>query len=226
MQHDAHQIEARNTFIDLRMRTCSTCQSLPCVGVHAPGQFAVARCASASVASLHAHCEQQLLFTCCDAPCRTCDAKITLLEAGRELDKVWLHVDMDAFYARCAQIVEIGMHIWATMCASSSSNSLRKARSCRLRFCCDMHSSWCWCWCGCLCAVFFSVEELDQPGLKDKPMAVGGMGMICTANYLARQFGVRSAMPGFIARKLCPQVCRRTWPLEQLCRAAAALSIG
>lgn len=31
---------------------------------------------------------------------RTCDAKISLLEAGRELDKVWLHVDMDAFYAR------------------------------------------------------------------------------------------------------------------------------
>jgi nucleotidyltransferase/DNA polymerase involved in DNA repair len=53
----------------------------------------------------------------------------------------------------------------------------------------------------------YSVEELDRPGLKDKPMAVGGMGMICTANYLARQFGVRSAMPGFIAKKLCPQVC-------------------
>jgi nucleotidyltransferase/DNA polymerase involved in DNA repair len=52
----------------------------------------------------------------------------------------------------------------------------------------------------------FSVEERDQPALKDKPMAVGGMGMICTANYVARKFGVRSAMPGFIAKKLCPQV--------------------
>lgn len=39
---------------------------------------------------------------------------------------------------------------------------------------------------------------------KSKPMAVGGIGMCCTANYAARKFGVRSAMPGFIARKLCP----------------------
>lgn len=35
-------------------------------------------------------------------------------------------------------------------------------------------------------------------------MAVGGIGMCCTANYAARKFGVRSAMPGFIARRLCP----------------------
>lgn len=62
--------------------------------------------------------------------------------------------------------------------------------------------------CACICALCtcVSVEELDQPALKDKPMAVGGMGMICTANYAARKFGVRSAMPGFIAKKLCPQV--------------------
>jgi DNA polymerase kappa len=33
-----------------------------------------------------------------------------------------------------------------------------------------------------------------------------GMGMICTANYIARAFGVRSAMPGFIAKKLCPSL--------------------
>lgn len=39
---------------------------------------------------------------------------------------------------------------------------------------------------------------------KSKPMAVGGIGMCCTANYAARKYGVRSAMPGFIARKLCP----------------------
>lgn len=37
-------------------------------------------------------------------------------------------------------------------------------------------------------------------------MAVGGIGMISTANYPARRFGVRSAMPGFIARVLCPQL--------------------
>jgi DNA polymerase kappa len=35
---------------------------------------------------------------------------------------------------------------------------------------------------------------------------VGGIGMICTANYEARKFGVRAAMPGFIAKKLCPHL--------------------
>mmetsp|Transcript_25497 Transcript_25497/g.71308 ORF Transcript_25497/g.71308 Transcript_25497/m.71308 type:complete len:539 (+) Transcript_25497:180-1796(+) len=78
------------------------------------------------------------------------DAAVLQLELQRCLDKVWLHVDMDAFYA--------------------------------------------------------AVEERDNPQLKESPMAVGGTGMICTANYRARQFGVRSAMPGFIARKLCPQL--------------------
>lgn len=38
--------------------------------------------------------------------------------------------------------------------------------------------------------------------------------MICTANYVARRFGVRSAMPGFIAKKLCPQVCTLTGTLS------------
>ena len=51
---------------------------------------------------------------------------------------------------------------------------------------------------------FAAVEMRDDPSLRDKPMAVGGMGMISTANYAARKFGVRSAMPGFIAVKLCP----------------------
>ncbi len=112
-------------------------------------------------------------------------------QAGRDLGRTWLHVDMDAFYA--------------------------------------------------------AVEELERPELRTIPMAVGGMGMITTANYevcgnvvcvcvystplnsvfaaaaaglnlpphfehphydQARKFGVRSAMPGFIARRLCPQVCR------------------
>ncbi len=55
-------------------------------------------------------------------------------------------------------------------------------------------------------AFYASVEQLDAPALADVPMAVGGIGMICTANYHARKFGVRSAMPGFIARRLCPQL--------------------
>lgn len=50
---------------------------------------------------------------------------------------------------------------------------------------------------------YASVEIRDAPELADKPIAVGGNSMISTANYIARQFGVRSAMPGFIAKKLC-----------------------
>ncbi|CAH8255129.1 unnamed protein product, partial [Arabidopsis lyrata] len=78
------------------------------------------------------------------------DKRILELEATRDLSRIWLHVDMDAFYA--------------------------------------------------------AVETLSDPSLKGKPMAVGGLSMISTANYEARKFGVRAAMPGFIARKLCPDL--------------------
>jgi DNA polymerase-4 len=56
---------------------------------------------------------------------------------------------------------------------------------------------------------YAQVEELGSPSLKNKPFAVGGgskRGVICTCNYIARKFGVRSAMPGFIARELCPDI--------------------
>ena len=53
---------------------------------------------------------------------------------------------------------------------------------------------------------FVAVEIRDNPALANKPIAVGGMSMISTANYIARKFGVRSAMPGFIAMKLCPEL--------------------
>ncbi|KAA0717384.1 DNA polymerase kappa [Triplophysa tibetana] len=72
------------------------------------------------------------------------------LERRRELGRVIVHVDMDAFYA--------------------------------------------------------AVEMMDCPELKDKPMAVGSMSMLSTSNYHARRFGVRAAMPGFIAKKLCPNL--------------------
>ncbi|XLS57702.1 hypothetical protein HN51_007457 [Arachis hypogaea] len=81
---------------------------------------------------------------------KVADRRILELEALRDLSRIWLHVDMDAFYA--------------------------------------------------------AVETLSNPTLKGKPMAVGSMSMISTANYEARQFGVRAAMPGFIARKLCPEL--------------------
>ncbi|KAF5759118.1 putative DNA-directed DNA polymerase [Helianthus annuus] len=55
-------------------------------------------------------------------------------------------------------------------------------------------------------AFYAAVETLSNPSLKGRPMAVGTMSMISTANYEARKFGVRAAMPGFIACKLCPEL--------------------
>ena len=53
-------------------------------------------------------------------------------------------------------------------------------------------------------AFFAACHTLERPELASVPMAVGGMSMISTANYVARKAGVRSAMPGFVAVKLCP----------------------
>lgn len=59
-------------------------------------------------------------------------------------------------------------------------------------------------------AFFASVEMRDNPELRNVPMAVGGSsdrrGVIATANYEARKFGVRSAMATAHAKKLCPQL--------------------
>ncbi len=59
-------------------------------------------------------------------------------------------------------------------------------------------------------AFFASVEMRDNPALRNVPMAVGGSsdrrGVLSTANYLARKFGVRSAMPTATAMRLCPQL--------------------
>ena len=53
---------------------------------------------------------------------------------------------------------------------------------------------------------YAAVEIRDNPSLVGKPVAIGTMSMISTANYVARKFGVRSAMPGFIGRQLCPDL--------------------
>ncbi|TQS33154.1 hypothetical protein Golomagni_06511, partial [Golovinomyces magnicellulatus] len=54
-------------------------------------------------------------------------------------------------------------------------------------------------------AFYAAVEQLERPELKDLPFAVGG-GVLTTCNYVARQFGCRSGMAGFVAKKLCPQL--------------------
>jgi DNA polymerase-4 len=58
-------------------------------------------------------------------------------------------------------------------------------------------------------AFYASVEQLDNPMLRGRPLAVGGnetRGVICAASYEARKFGVRSAMSGFLAKKNCPDL--------------------
>ena len=58
-------------------------------------------------------------------------------------------------------------------------------------------------------AFYASIEIRDNPKLADKPVAVGGTsgrGVLTTCNYIARQFGCRSAMPTFKALRLCPDL--------------------
>ena len=58
-------------------------------------------------------------------------------------------------------------------------------------------------------AFYASVEQLDHPELKGKPIAVGGSekrGVVSAASYEARKFGVRSAMSGVQAKRLCPEL--------------------
>ena len=58
-------------------------------------------------------------------------------------------------------------------------------------------------------AFYASVEQMDNPELKGKPLAVGGSenrGVVAAASYEARPFGVRSAISGVLAKKYCPEL--------------------
>lgn len=58
-------------------------------------------------------------------------------------------------------------------------------------------------------AFFASVEQMDNPELRGKPIAVGGSenrGVVAAASYEARKFGVRSAISGVLAKKNCPEI--------------------
>ncbi|MBN9225733.1 MULTISPECIES: DNA polymerase IV [Legionella] len=57
---------------------------------------------------------------------------------------------------------------------------------------------------------YAAIEIRDNPLLDNKPVAVGGSanqrGVLCTCNYVARQYGVHSAMPTSMAQRLCPEL--------------------
>src|ERR671928_2099641 len=57
-------------------------------------------------------------------------------------------------------------------------------------------------------AFYAAVEELENPELRTQPLVVGGdphgRGVVATANYVARRFGIHSAMPAAEALRRCP----------------------
>jgi nucleotidyltransferase/DNA polymerase involved in DNA repair len=57
-------------------------------------------------------------------------------------------------------------------------------------------------------AFFASVEQSDDARLRGKPVAVGGQkrGIIASASYEARKFGIYTPMPTVMARRLCPRL--------------------
>lgn len=76
-------------------------------------------------------------------------------------------------------------------------------------------------------AFYASVEERDAPELAGQPIIVGGAaesrGVVSTANYVARQFGVHSAMPSTTAKRLCPHGVFLAPRMEHYARISAQI---
>ncbi|GAM24193.1 hypothetical protein SAMD00019534_073680, partial [Acytostelium subglobosum LB1] len=53
-------------------------------------------------------------------------------------------------------------------------------------------------------AFYAMVEQVDDPSIAGKPVAVGDLNMLVTSNYIARKYGIRASMPGLFAMELCP----------------------
>ncbi|MCX6098746.1 MAG: DNA polymerase IV [Candidatus Bipolaricaulota bacterium] len=73
-------------------------------------------------------------------------------------------------------------------------------------------------------AFFAAVEQLDEPKFRGKPVIVGGLGprgVVATASYEARRFGVHSAMPMAVARKRCPDGAFVPPRFERYCEISA-----
>ncbi len=80
-------------------------------------------------------------------------------------------------------------------------------------------------------AFFAAVEEQRHPELKNKPVVIGGSGdplkrgVVSTANYVARKYGIHSAMPLRTAHKLCPNAVFLPVDFEEYSRVSEALKI-
>jgi DNA polymerase-4 len=76
-------------------------------------------------------------------------------------------------------------------------------------------------------AFYATIEKRDDPSLADKPVIVGGRrrGVVLTACYVARTYGVRSAMPMFEARRLCPSATVVRPDMEKYARTGAEVRV-